>query len=139
MAETLDSLQKSLNVIQAGNAAIAQDLQTISDRQKKLTEGLKKVATAGSAARNELQDLANQAEEIAKSVAQTTQKAEQAAHPAHAGQGLPGQGRPDQGLPGSPGHPDQGLPPSPGHPSQGLPNAPAKPDQGLPPTGQPKK
>jgi uncharacterized phage infection (PIP) family protein YhgE len=118
MAETLDSLQKSLNVIQAGNAAIAQDLQTISDRQKKLTEGLKKVATAGSAARSELQDLANQAEEIAKSVAQTTQKAQQAAHPATADQGLPG---------------------SPGHPSQGLPNAPAKPDQGLPPTGQPKK
>jgi hypothetical protein len=66
-----------------------------------------------------------------------------AVHPQH---GLPGQGRPDQGLPPTPGHPDQGLPPVAGHPDQGLPPQPGhpstqptppqpRPDQGLP--GQP--
>jgi hypothetical protein len=66
--------------------------------------------------------------------------------PIDPGFGRPGYGggRPDHGLPGSPGHPDQGLPGSPGHPDHGLPGGglhpgnrppgsyPGRPDQGLP-------
>src|SRR6476661_1913073 len=149
MGENMESLQKSLNTIQAGNAAIAADLETISQRQKQVVDGIKRLAAKGSAAKNELDDLAKQAEEVAKSVVETTQKAQQAAHPPTPGHDLPSGAHPDQGLPSGGAHPDAGLPgqghisgqpvPGGGHPSgQPLPGG-ERPNQGLPGTPEPKK
>jgi hypothetical protein len=147
-------IQQSLNTIQAGTAAISKDLEAIAEHQQRLAQALKQLAVKGTAAKNELEDLSNQAEAVAKDVIYTAQQAQQVAHPPQAGQGLPSGGahpghdlpsgaRPDHGLPGQ-GQIDNALPGQPGHISgqpvpPGKPGGGERPDAGLPPTGQPKK
>jgi uncharacterized phage infection (PIP) family protein YhgE len=140
MSSNIQDLGTSLDTIQKKNAQLSQDLQKIGEQQKKLVEALKRGLSAGSIARNEIEQLSKQAEQVASSITETQQTANELANPAHPDHGLPSGGaRPDQGLPSGGAHPDQGLPGQ-GHVSgQPVPGQPNRPDQGLPPTGQPKK
>ena len=128
----LENMQNALNTIQKSNAEIAKDLETISANQKKLAEKLGQAAAAGGAAKQELQQLTKQAEDIAKSITETEQKADSAS----------GGSKPGQPLPGQPGHGSgQPVPP----PGQGGGTLPAQPPHasgqpvpgGVHPSGQP--